>query len=149
MRGLALTCPLPTGSDISRKTCCQMVCALAKPLYDQDQAVIEHASTGSIAFDVRDGLMLVVGRFAYSSLRNSHLPALGLYECLLGTARVQSDAGPQASATTVEHIMKQACHRRNGRITSLDSDLWNHLKARSGAARVSVIFGNVESATQS
>ncbi|CAE7296558.1 unnamed protein product, partial [Symbiodinium sp. CCMP2456] len=69
VRGLALTCPLPTGSDISRKTCCQMVCALARPLYEQDQAVIEHASTGSIAFDVRDGLMLVVGRFAYSSLR--------------------------------------------------------------------------------
>ena len=137
LRGLALTCPLPTGSDVSRPVCCQMIRALAKPLYDQDQSVIEHSSSASIAFDVRDELLLVVGRFAYHSLKNGHLPPLGLYECLLGTARVKKDSGPRASATTVEFILKQACHRRNGRMTTLDSDLWNHLKATSGAAHFS------------
>ena len=48
-----------------------MIRALAKPLCDQDQSVIEHSSSASIAFDVRDELLLVVGRFAYHSLKNS------------------------------------------------------------------------------
>ena len=95
------------------------------------------ASTGSIAFDVRDNLMLVFARWFYTNLQhNAALPPTGIYEHLLGIVRI--NPGPQSSAQAVRHIIEMACTRRKGRRNKdsfhgaedvLDKDLLEHVKS--------------------
>ena len=138
IKTLRMCSPLSFNGDISRQACAKMIMALAAPLYLQDQAVMRKATVAALSFDARDDIMLVRARFFYEGLRNNgHLPATGLYECVLGSVR-KTGTGAQGSAASVELILKQSCVVRAGRRGAelasgpedrLDEALFTHLKA--------------------
>ena len=142
IQSLRLVSHLPTGDqagDLSHQTCAKLVISMSRPLYDHDVSVLRKSTVGSIAFDVRDDLMMVIGRFFFEGLQSSHLPRVGVYEFLLGCQRVGGTGGARGSAASVERICKDACRVLHGRELRVDQDLWKHMQAiglRSRLAQV-------------
>ena len=100
-----------------------------------------------MAYDVRDPLMLLIGRFWYEGLGgNSYLPRSGIYEAIVGCCRV-TGTGAQASAQSIRVILENACTIRQGRRSDnqisgsedrLDSSLYEHMKASYQSCRLFV-----------
>ena len=95
------------------------------------------ARMASLALDVRDELLLVVGRWYYEGLQDQNLPPVGLYENLVGVAR-ERGSGPEAVVGAVKAILEQACIIRQGRRNGdsldgdedrVDTELLAHVKA--------------------
>ncbi|CAE7692666.1 unnamed protein product [Symbiodinium sp. CCMP2592] len=144
MRSLRLVSPLPMGEqagDISKQTCARLVVSMARPLYDHDVAVLRKSTMASIAYDVRDDLMLVIGRVFFEGLNSPHLPRVGVYEFLVGCQRVGGTGGSRGSAASVERICKDLCRTPHGRELRLDEDLWAHFQA--GGNQTNEVFSNM------
>ena len=137
IKSASVSSPLSFSTDMSRQAVAKMIVCLARPLHLQDLLVIRKASVASLAMDVRQDLMLVRARFWYTGLtNNAHLPACGLYDCILGCEREQG-TGARASAQSVKRILENACTVRsgqrgtdfvNGPEDALDEHAFEHLK---------------------
>ena len=93
--------------------------------------------SASFGFDVRDALLLLIGRFYYQDLvGNRYLPRAGIYECIVGVVR-ETGTGGEGSAQSVRIILESACTVRQGRRDqgkasgpedALDQHLYDHIK---------------------